>query len=277
MLSERNIKDNNNNAKSGFNSAQNSASRTITPFSPNSSDNLTNMNLNSKSKDKTSIPTYKVVLTGKSGVGKSKIISNFTGNVINSKTVGTNFYVRQMEVNNKPIRLEIWDTSGDNNLRTLVNSFYKNAHAVLVIFDSSDPISLYEVNFWEKEIKTFLSEQCIRYIVKNKIDLITDKNSLTNENTSTVNNPTGELNTKKEIMSHVTVTDEEEKFFELNYTEKFAISALYDVGVENMFKVIANDLKQAYPELVEKKRVERESVKISQKDFMNNLKKSNCV
>jgi GTPase SAR1 family protein len=53
----------------------------------------------------------------------------------------------------------------------MVSSYYKGAHAVLIIFDNTNLNTFYSIKNWLKEIKQFAPESCHKYLVCNKVDL----------------------------------------------------------------------------------------------------------
>jgi len=115
-------------------------------------------------------PAFKIVFAGDSGVGKTSIVSSFIQKKIKSKTIGANVYVKQIP--NSEIKLEIWDTSGDCRLRSLINSYYKKADAVILVFDCGNASSFYNCKFWNDEIMKNVAPNCLKYLVNTKKDLI---------------------------------------------------------------------------------------------------------
>lgn len=81
--------------------------------------------------------SFKMIIIGDSGVGKSsltiKAIKNQFQEVYTS-TVGFEFYTFNIKVNDKIIKLQIWDTCGQEIYRSLINSFYRNASLAILIY-----------------------------------------------------------------------------------------------------------------------------------------------
>ena len=72
---------------------------------------------------------FKYIIIGDSAVGKSKLLLRFTDNTYKEEfqcTVGVEFGCRNLEINNKIIRIQIWDTAGMENFRSITRSYYKN-------------------------------------------------------------------------------------------------------------------------------------------------------
>lgn len=65
---------------------------------------------------------FKIILIGSSGVGKSNILLRFTRNQFNEThqtTIGVEYAAKNVTVNNKTIRLQIWDTMGQEQYKYL--------------------------------------------------------------------------------------------------------------------------------------------------------------
>ena len=117
---------------------------------------------------------FKILLLGDSGVGKSCIIiryieNNFSTNLMNS--IGVDFKLKNIELDNKKIKLQIWDTAGQERFRTITTSYYKGAHAILIVFDITDRESFEHVRNWMADIDKFAKEGVLRILVGNKCDL----------------------------------------------------------------------------------------------------------
>ena len=81
--------------------------------------------------------SFKVILIGNSGVGKSCLTTRATKSVfINSytATVGFEFYNFNLKINTTVIKLQIWDTCGQEAYRSLVTNFYRNSSLAIVVY-----------------------------------------------------------------------------------------------------------------------------------------------
>ena len=111
---------------------------------------------------------------GDSGVGKSCIIlryieDTFSVNLMNS--IGVDFKLKNIEIDNKKIKLQIWDTAGQERFRTITTSYYKGAHAIVIVFDITDKDSFEHVKVWMQDIDKFAKAGVMRILVGNKCDL----------------------------------------------------------------------------------------------------------
>ena len=84
---------------------------------------------------------FKILLLGDAGVGKSSIILRYTKNEYNAKmvsSIGVDFKAKDIIVNDKKVKLQLWDTAGHERFRTITTSYYRGAHGIATVFDLSD-------------------------------------------------------------------------------------------------------------------------------------------
>ena len=116
----------------------------------------------------------KILLLGDSGVGKSCIVLRYTDNTFSQNlmnSIGVDFKLKNIEIDNKKIKLQIWDTAGQERFRTITTSYYKGAHAILICFDITDRESFEHIRNWMADIDKFAKEGVLRILVGNKCDL----------------------------------------------------------------------------------------------------------
>ena len=56
-------------------------------------------------------------------------------------SIGVDFKTKQIEMNERLIKMQIWDTAGHEKFRTITTSYYKSAHAIIVLYDITDETS----------------------------------------------------------------------------------------------------------------------------------------
>ncbi len=84
---------------------------------------------------------FKVLLIGNSGVGKSSLLVRFADDVFTDNfmpTIGVDFKIKTLMVDDKSAKLQIWDTAGQERFKTITSSYFKGAHGVLVTYDITD-------------------------------------------------------------------------------------------------------------------------------------------
>lgn len=116
----------------------------------------------------------KVVVIGDSSVGKTNILSRFSKNefsIETKSTIGVEFLTKISEIKGKKIKLQIWDTAGQEKYKAITNSFYCNSNAALIVFDLSTAESFDRVDYWIKEVKKYTREDVILMMIGNKSDL----------------------------------------------------------------------------------------------------------
>ena len=120
------------------------------------------------------VKEIKAILVGMSGTGKTNIISVLTGHEFKSNdfsTTTSSFVDKFMEVKNKKYRVEIWDTAGQEQFRSLTNIFIKDSKIVIIVYDITNRKSFEEVDFWVKCVKEILGNTPIFGLAGNKKDL----------------------------------------------------------------------------------------------------------
>ena len=103
--------------------------------------------------------TYKVVLIGETGVGKTSIISYFKDGKFNDSvesTISVSFVSKEMNFNGRNITLDIWDTAGQEKYRSLAKIFYSNSNVAILVYDVTNIKSFEEIkSYWYKQIQEY--------------------------------------------------------------------------------------------------------------------------
>ena len=122
------------------------------------------------------IESFKVVLVGESGVGKTSIITQFIDQTFQEdqqSTTGGTFSTKSVICDNgKTLKFEIWDTAGQERYRSLTKMFYKDANAAVLVYDITRKDSFEELqNYWAEQIKESSPSNIILAVAANKSDL----------------------------------------------------------------------------------------------------------
>ncbi|XP_066921484.1 uncharacterized protein [Clytia hemisphaerica] len=117
---------------------------------------------------------FKIIIVGEAGVGKSCLLrrfvdQNFTENYVN--TIGVDFKVRTVEMMGKTIKLNIWDSAGQERFRTIVNTYYRGARGICLVYDITDPDSFIRLGNWLTDAGEQADERAKKMIIGTKTDL----------------------------------------------------------------------------------------------------------
>lgn len=116
----------------------------------------------------------KVVLLGDSGVGKSSIAMRYVNNTFSEAfevTIGGGYLQQVIRLkDNASLKMDIWDTGGQERFRALLQLYYREADAALICYDVSNERSLDSCAYWVDELRK-REEHCLLCLVGNKIDV----------------------------------------------------------------------------------------------------------
>lgn len=120
--------------------------------------------------------TFKVLVIGDSGVGKTCLTHRLCGGKFPGRveaTIGVDFRDRLLDIDGEKIKLQLWDTAGQERFRkSMVQHYYRNVHAVLFIYDVTSPASFRGLLSWIEECRqNSLGQEIPRFLVGNKSDL----------------------------------------------------------------------------------------------------------
>ena len=89
-------------------------------------------------------------------------------------TIGVDFRVKTLTVDEKRVRLVLWDTAGSERFRTLTGSYYRGAQLAFLVFDVTNKKSFENLNMWLEELELhFTHGSVVKVLVGNKIDKFT--------------------------------------------------------------------------------------------------------
>ena len=114
----------------------------------------------------------KILIIGDSGVGKSCIFTRYIDDYYDNaypSTIGVDFRIKNIMADN--ISLFIWDVAGHNKFKPITTSYYYSVDYFILVFDLSDPPSLYGLQKWISDIKQYIKKiSCKIILVGNKSD-----------------------------------------------------------------------------------------------------------
>lgn len=117
---------------------------------------------------------HKTILLGDSGVGKTSLLVKFdTGKFQQgsfSATVGIGFTNKIVTVEDTRIKLQIWDTAGQERFRSVTHAYYRNAHALFLLYDVTNKTSFDNIRAWLGEINDYAQDNVVIMLLGNKSD-----------------------------------------------------------------------------------------------------------
>ncbi|NWI19481.1 RAB17 protein, partial [Crypturellus soui] len=122
--------------------------------------------------------TYKVVLLGNTSVGKSSLAYRYVKNDFKESlpTVGCSFFTQTLCLEGTTLRLEIWDTAGQEKYHSVCHLYYRGAHAALLVYDITSKETLSRARLWLQELeKEFFHDEIVIALVGNKTDLAAER------------------------------------------------------------------------------------------------------
>ena len=160
--------------------------------------------------------SIKVTLLGNSGVGKTCIIKRYLDDEFSLEeqvTFSANFSQKEVTIADKTVILDIWDTAGQEQYRSMGRNFYKDSYIVCLVYDITNKDSFEDLkNIWYNELITYGEKYTVTAVVGNKSDCF-EKEEVKEEEAS---------NYAKSIKA--------------NY---FMVSAKEGINIDSMFKTLA--------------------------------------
>ena len=117
---------------------------------------------------------FKVLLIGDSSVGKTSVLLRYTDSAFTCEfqtTIGVDFRIKNIPVKNKIIKLQLWDTAGQDRFRRIVSSYYRGAHGVIIVYDITNKESFLHVNDWLEQCNLRTDLIIPKLLIGNKSDL----------------------------------------------------------------------------------------------------------
>ena len=118
-----------------------------------------------------------LLIIGDSTVGKTSILSRFANGTFNSNylaTVGLDNFTKDEKIDNKTIRVKIWDTAGQEKFKSLTASFFRNTQGIIIVYDVTNAETFDNLKYWIQSIKTNMDSEIENLpiiIIGNKIDV----------------------------------------------------------------------------------------------------------
>lgn len=165
---------------------------------------------------------FKIVIIGNSSVGKSSLLLRFADDVFHETflpTIGVDFKIRTIQQAGSLVKLQLWDTAGQEKFKTIVSAYYKGAQGIMFVMDLTDPRSFKDVRNWVGEAERLADPRAVKLLVGNKNDLTTER---------------------------LVTAEEAQQFAESEGMTYFETSARTNANVERAFKSFAGEMKETF-------------------------------
>lgn len=118
---------------------------------------------------------FKFIIIGSASVGKSAILFQFTESKFSNDynmTIGVEYGSRNIDISKKKnIKLQIWDTAGQETFRSIARAYYRGAVGVLLVYDITSKKTFLELQSWLKDLKENNNQEMVIMLIGNKTDL----------------------------------------------------------------------------------------------------------
>ena len=118
--------------------------------------------------------SFKLIVIGDSGVGKSSLTNNGIKKIFNetyNATVGFEFFTFNVKMNDKVVKLQIWDTCGQELYRSLITNFYRNTSLAVMVYAINSKETFDDIDMWLRELRTHSNPDAKVFLIGNKVDL----------------------------------------------------------------------------------------------------------
>ena len=118
---------------------------------------------------------FKIITLGDSGIGKTSLITRFAHDIFEENhlaSIGFEFLIKVLDIENKIIKIQLWDICGSERFKTVSPSYYRRTNGAIVAYDISDKRSFDQVKFWIKEVKAYSNTETNIVIVGTKCDIL---------------------------------------------------------------------------------------------------------
>jgi len=117
---------------------------------------------------------FKYIIIGDTGVGKSCLLLQFTDKrfqPVHDLTIGVEFGARMINVEDKLVKLQIWDTAGQESFRSITRSYYRGAAGALLVYDITRRDTFQHLSRWLEEARQHSQSNMVIMLIGNKNDL----------------------------------------------------------------------------------------------------------
>ncbi|XP_078423841.1 EF-hand calcium-binding domain-containing protein 4B [Cetorhinus maximus] len=121
---------------------------------------------------------FKIIFVGNSSVGKSSVLRRFCGDSFRPgmcATVGIDYHVKTVNVDNCLLALQLWDTAGQERFRSVTKQFFRKADGVVLMYDITAAITFSAVRQWLESVQEGAGPEVLILLLANKTDLESER------------------------------------------------------------------------------------------------------
>jgi small GTP-binding protein len=118
--------------------------------------------------------TFKFILVGDASVGKTAICKRFCQGQFDPdepQTIAVEFGSKVVRVGDRKVKLNIWDTAGQEKFRSMTRAYFRSSSAAFLVFDVANRASFASADLWLKDAQKLTPSNSVKILVGNKADL----------------------------------------------------------------------------------------------------------
>jgi len=117
---------------------------------------------------------FKYIIVGDTAVGKSCLLLQFTDKRFQPQhdlTIGVEFGSRTINIDSNQVKLQIWDTAGQEKFRSITRSYYRGAAGALLVYDITRRETFEHLSSWLEDCLKYSNANIVIIVIGNKCDL----------------------------------------------------------------------------------------------------------
>ncbi len=126
----------------------------------------------------------KLVIVGESSVGKTNLLLRYSDDKYDPEqkpTIGMDFLSKDVRIHQQSVKVQFWDTAGQEKYKAIASSYYKVASGVILVYDTTRRDSFDKLERWFDDIKNYTNKDLKIMLIGNKMDLEAERQVTTDE------------------------------------------------------------------------------------------------